>query len=127
MSFSNILPSDWPTNNIDLLRRFLLKKYLILTPYVQNEIDNFYNSNFEGKVIGVHIRYTDNLKYSNRRYSLKSYDKAIKKILQDNPECRIFLSTDNKKILKQYSKKYKNIITYNKFFPGVSGEAIHTS
>jgi hypothetical protein len=54
-----------PIENIHLCHN-ILKKYLIIQPFIIDKVNDFVNNNFKGKVLGIHVRgsdcYIDNLR-----------------------------------------------------------------
>jgi hypothetical protein len=124
---ASLLPVEWPTRTAESLLQYLLKNYLFLKPSIQAEVDEFAKKNFVGSVIGVHIRYTDNLK-DGKLIPLGEYPKKLDKLLAENPNATIFLSTDNEDVYKILKEKYPSVISTNKFYSNKNGEpvAIHS-
>jgi len=97
----------------------LLSKNLILNEEIRSRVDDFKHKHFQGKMLGVHVRYTD------AKRPLKFYDQAMNEMLNRHPESTIFLSTDNLSIIREYEKKHKKLITRKKWFPDEDGATLY--
>ncbi|MBF0489369.1 MAG: glycosyltransferase [Candidatus Omnitrophica bacterium] len=116
----------WSCENEKELLRKLLVNYLSLRPDITSRVNEFYANNLHGKkIIGVHIRCTDNQKSPRHYIDINKFPSVIQSILKKDPDAFIFLSTDNKRVLGEYQKNYKNIRCTNKFFPDHSEAPIH--
>jgi len=94
-----------------IIRKVLLEQ-MKLSDGVRRRIDDFKSTiGWPGKVIGVHIRYTD------MRTNLAGYERALRRFLQREPNAHIFLATDNKQISMEYHERYKNVFSTPKWFP----------
>jgi hypothetical protein len=125
--YINKLPEFWPKDPKEL-QKFLLKKYIKPSIDISRKIEKFKIKNFTENIIGVHVRYTDNMKKVHRRdmgTDIDSYFPVIDELLREKPQSKIFLSTDNKKVIELFKEKYKDIIFTDKFFPD-DGVAIHS-
>jgi len=88
-----------------------IKYYLPLSPLILQKIEDYYSTYFKGKIIGIHIRYSD------RQTNLNAYEKAVSFFLKRNPDARIFLATDNIQILDYYKNKYVSVLSTPKWYP----------
>ena len=109
----------------------LLTENLSTEEGLQREIDRFQEKNFKSKMIGVHIRYTDNLlpdftKF-NKGTSLERILVQLNKLISENPDAGIFVSTDNRKILTDLKNRYNNIVSLDKFYDPKDFRPIHSS
>jgi len=105
-------------DNKGIVRKVLLEK-MRPCEEVRRRIETFKSSLPRSeKVIGLHIRFTD------MKTNLAHYDRSLKRFLQREPGAHIFISTDNKKISEEYHKRYSNVFSTPKWFPGDSS-AMH--
>ena len=126
--YSDKLPSAWKFSDQNDFINFLISDSLHLKKDIKDRIEEFKKNNFKNKVIGVHIRYTDNLNNNKTGYgSLDNYKMQIDKILQEHPDATIFLATDNIEVLNDYKHQYKNVVHTEKFYPENTNQAIHRS
>ena len=123
---ADFFPDDWPKRKEDLLI-YLIRKYLPLKEKITKAALDFKLNNYKQKVVGVHIRYTDNRKHSDRTPDLQKYSNAILAILKKLPAAKIFLATDNPIILESYKKEYPGLISTDKFIPEDANTGIHFS
>jgi len=112
----------------------LLKEHVILKQDIRREIDEFKKNHFKGKVIGVHVRHTDNLLERFKEFGLATSPRMIEDAVDlvfvshlDEGTPTIFLSTDNEDILEHYKKKYPKVISVDKFYPSKKQGPIHSS
>lgn len=113
------IPNSWPKDS-EGIQKFLLKNNIKPSIDISRKINEFKINNFTDNTVGVHVRYTDNMKKVHRKYmgvDIDSYFPVINEILKKKPESKIFLSTDNKKVIELFKEKYTNLIFTNKFFP----------
>ena len=97
--------------------RKLIKENLLLNEDIQNQINDFRTKKFTEKTIGVHVRYTD------RKLSYHKYFYYINKLLKINPNCVIFLATDNRLVEQHFQEIYKNkIVSTSKWLPAQNPE-----
>lgn len=121
------LPVEMKINDYRLFFKFLIKNYLHLKENIRTEADEFKKKYFGKITIGIHIRQTDNIRSETRRINIKKHVKIITKLIKKHPKAVIFLSTDNKNILDEYVKKYKNVVFTEKFFGNDITEGLHHS
>jgi hypothetical protein len=99
--------------SIDAIIRKVLIEQMKPSDGIRRRIDDFKSTIcWPGKVIGVHIRYTD------MQTNLSHYERALKRLLRREPNAHIFLATDNKQISTEYHERYKNVFSTSKWFPG---------
>lgn len=93
--------------------RLLTDKYLKLKPDIAKEIDDFYNTHLKDNkpVLGVHVRGTDKiLEVYNLSQFNKNYHVEIKKYIDSYDVKKIFLFTDTKEVIDEYTKQYGSMI-----------------
>jgi hypothetical protein len=108
----------------------LIDDNLFLRDEIKTEIEFFIKNNFkERKMIGVHIRCTDNqLEYFskwNKNIVVNKILDKLDEIYTKNKEYGIFLSTDNKIINDSIVKKYRNVVSLDKFYSEKEFQPIH--
>jgi len=101
------------------IMRELLTDNLILNENVKLKVDAFKNEHFKGKMLGVHIRYTD------AKRPLPSYHKGTEEMLRRHPDANIFLCTDNEKLVHEYRNKYGDVLVREKWFPDKEGATLY--
>ncbi len=90
----------------------MLKKYIRLQPPVYEEVNEFYNSNMRGRtVIAAHIRGSDKIvEVAGLPGINKRYPQEIDRLLEQQPDARLFLMTDCRDILSRYRELYPGIV-----------------
>lgn len=84
---------------------------------LRNRVEGFKKKYFKGKVIGVHIRCSDNIKEGGEiNPNFGEFPKKIDKAIKNLDEYTIFLATDNKLIQNEYEKRYDNLVFLDKEF-----------
>ena len=122
------LPEDWKIDNRNDFIRLLLKNYLHLKDDILKRINDFKREFFIKKVIGVHIRSTDNQHCGEvNSVNIKKFPPLIQRTIEENPDALFFLCTDNKDILDEYKSKYSNIIYTKKFLVNDKNTGLHRS
>lgn len=96
----------------------LLGEDLLLQPRIHTAVTNFKNKEFDGKTVGVHLRYSDH------RASLFAILRKLNTLLKDESDLRIFLATDNIQIKKMFEENYPVVITTPHWYPE-PGSRIH--
>lgn len=93
--------------------RCLFDKYLKLNPDIEAEINEFYEANLKdrGPLLGVHIRGGDKVREVEKlsRFN-KRYHTAIEKCIRKYGIKKILLLTDTEDILKDFKKKYGDMV-----------------
>ena len=109
----------------------LVRKHLIPQDDIKNFIESFIAGKFRRKMIGVHVRHTDNeLAYFakwNRGVAVEKIITALDQTLKKEKDAGIFVSTDNQKILEGMKEKYENVVFLDKFFDPEDFKPIHLS
>lgn len=83
-----------------------------LKPYLKNKLDNFISQNDISESIGIHIRRTDNT-VAIENSPLLLFFHAIEDELSKNKDIKIFLASDDDKVIRDFQLKYPNkIITF---------------
>jgi len=103
----------------------LIKKYIRLKKHIQEEIDAFYDQHMKGAfVVGAHVRGTDKgtPRYADagrnpntmRIIEPTSYFERIDPFLNQHPECKIFVATDQEQYLQSFKNRYgERVIAWN--------------
>lgn len=107
--------------------RQLYRENLELAPSIREQVDQIRAGWPRRPVIGVHARYTD------RKVNLSAVHRHVRQILTSQPDAAIFLATDNREILNQFSATYPAVLTAERSYapdgaplhrtPGFAGAA----
>lgn len=124
----HVLPPEWKDMTQETLVRTLLREVLKPTPHLQSIVGRFVKDRFSRPVIGVHVRYTDNLV----SYNLDSRGtvfpeisiQAVARRLEQQPKSSVFLATDSPEILASFQSTFPKVIHYEKWFAD-GGRALH--
>lgn len=85
--------------------RETVRRYVRIKPHVLDKVDRFFDRSMRGtEVLGVHIRGTD-LRYAPP-VSPAEYFEPMEQYLNERPEARIFLATDQVQYLDLIEKRY---------------------
>jgi hypothetical protein len=99
-----------PIENINVCHD-ILKKYLVFQPSIISKVENFVNSNFKGKVLGVHLRgsdcYIDNLR---PKIPLGYFKDIISEHLSDYDT--IFVATDTLEYRNYFINHFPNKVVF---------------
>jgi len=92
----------------------LIRKYIWLKKDVRDFIDDFYNAYMrDAAFLAVHIRSSDKIVEVQNLHELNSrYPDEIDKVLNANPEMKLFLMTDCIEILEEYKQRYGDILVH---------------
>ena len=125
--YLHLFPKEWPQNTGDELLRYLLRNYITPTKDIQNSIKEFKKKNFKKPMIGVHIRYTDNVNKEGSAIpvSPEFFLQATERLMSDVPGANLFLATDNYEVESEFVKKFTNVVLLKKDFPLSSKKALH--
>lgn len=104
----------------------IASKYISPNQTVLEEVEDKTYKRFAERMIGVHIRKTNETGAKEKYISEKTYFQLIDIIRNIYPESGIFLATDNYDVECNFKYRYQNLYTINKWFPK-SGEPIHFS
>jgi hypothetical protein len=96
----------------------LLKEDLSPQPWIKNKVDEFRREQFRGKIVGVHVRYSDH------RARLLAILNKLNRLINLNPGLQIFLATDNIQIKQMFEENYPGLITTQHWYPK-PGSRIH--
>jgi len=92
------------------LYRYLFGKYLRLRPSIRDEIELFAAENMDGKaMLAVHVRGSDKIievKPETLEAINRSYEDEISNYLSAHSDTGIFLLTDSKAVVEEYSGRY---------------------
>jgi hypothetical protein len=107
-----------PLCKLDNLFNYIELKGEHFSRYKEFSLENGFEN-----VIGVHVRYTD----KKPKSELDRLKKRLEIDLDQNPQYKIFLCSDNPDIISEFKTLFKGkIIFYEKFIPKVSeGAGIH--
>ncbi|HCY82676.1 MAG TPA: hypothetical protein DHV22_14320 [Xanthomarina gelatinilytica] len=85
----------------------VISNNVVVKPEIVEKIDNFYNKNFSGNVLGVHVRGTDKkLEYPHKALPISAYIEAIEEYLQKQPDSKIYVASDNNEAIIQIFKRF---------------------
>jgi hypothetical protein len=117
------IPYEWDDPSDSLRRRAkeVLDKFVKPRPYVVEKVEDFFNSHLAGQyVIGVHARGTDATSMQEirgfRRGSLvlSRYTAEIERLLEDEPEARIFVASDEESSLRYLAATFPGrVVSYD--------------
>ncbi|TAN99353.1 MAG: xyloglucan fucosyltransferase/Nodulation protein Z (NodZ) [Phormidium sp. SL48-SHIP] len=100
----------------------ILRENIFLKEDIFHEVEKFKNENFEGHMIGVHIRYSDmKVPLPEVESSLRS---LVGSVQSRYPKFKIFLATDSQDVLLSFQDKFPNVISISKWF-STSGKRLH--
>ena len=120
------LPTAWPTTSSSDLLHYLFKTYIVPRYEIRKRVEDFKAAHFFNPTIGIHVRYTDNVR---GRYMpldvLEDYFVAINKLRKKHPSATLFLATDNQRVEKRFAEKYENLIVMGKQYPDKENQSIH--
>ena len=119
------LPGTWPTTSFRDLLHYLLKTYIVPRYEIRKKVKDFKAAHFSNPMIGVHIRYTDNVRGHKPLDALEVYFIAIDKLLKKYPSATLFLATDNQRVENRFANKYENLIVMGKQYPDKKNQSIH--
>jgi hypothetical protein len=103
----------------EAIQRKLLREDLRLHPQIREKVDQFKDHNFRANTVGVHVRYTD------YRIHVGSVLKRLDGLLEQEPDIRIFLATDNLQIKRLFEDLYRGVITRPHLYASTPGLPIH--
>jgi hypothetical protein len=95
---------------------------------ILSKVDDYVTSNFKGDyIVGVHIRGTDAASGFESRTSAKieQYIYEVEKQLSAHPNARIFLATDDQRIVQTFSKHFGEILILRECIRSSNGDSIH--
>jgi hypothetical protein len=107
-----------PAARAALLAR-VLADTLTLQPAIQDRVDGFRREHFQGRTVGVHVRYSD------YRTALRRTLQQLEVLLRRDPACRVFLSTDNIQISRIFENRYDHVISTPHWYAPIPGQALH--
>jgi hypothetical protein len=127
----NVIVSDFYTNIIDIkpyirsdqplfglsineIYYYLVSRYLHPKSLIMNNVDNFLRNNLkEANFIAIHLRGSDKIsEVKNLDDINKQYKSIIEKEISNDHNLKIFLMTDDSRILEEYCKIYGNKIVF---------------
>ena len=97
-------PAEPAVASDEMILRKLFREGLVLAAEVRARVDRFKQDHFEGRTIGVHVRYSDH------RTRLRATLGKLDELLRQDPSIRIFLSTDNIQIKRLFDEVYSRVV-----------------
>ena len=120
------LPHAWPKTSSGDLLHYLFKTYIVPRYEIRKKVKDFKAAYFSNPTIGIHVRYTDNVRGRNKPLEvLDVYFVAIDKLRKKYPSATLFLATDNQRVEKRFAEKYENLIVMGKQYPDKENQSIH--
>jgi hypothetical protein len=99
----------------------LIEKYIKLHPSIQQKINDFYQTHFEGKkTVGIHLRGTDKFTEEKPVPILKIFEEANR-----HKNCQYFIATDEEKLLKTAIKTLHGKVIYHSSTRSTNGQPVH--
>lgn len=96
--------------------------YVVLKPEIEEEINRYADAHGIRDAIGVHVRYTD----KKPKAKLTNLIEKLDKIMEGNPQQKIFLCTDNNDVISDFKQHFgDNTIVMEKYLPETGGAGIH--
>jgi len=95
-----------------------LREELPLRSEVTRRIDAFADEHFSGRVIGLHIRYSD------AKAPVDKCERALERMVREDPDAKIFLATDSREMEQRIRDRYGSVLITEKWLPE-GGEAAH--
>ncbi len=103
----------------------IIRKYIFLKPHIQNKIDDFYETNFQGSyVIGVHYRGTDKCLEADI-VPYKDVYERLQPIIKEQRNYKIFVATDDSYFLTYMHAHFPGCIIEIDAIRSDEGMAIH--
>ncbi len=122
------IPTSHPLHGLSIeeLLRYLIKKYLTPKQYVLDEIDEFFERHLaDGPFIAVHIRGSDKLREQKLLAQInQSYFGKIDDLI-DNNSHRIFVLTDDTRLLSSIISMYGDRVIYTQCQRTASDVGVH--
>lgn len=102
---------DWLNKENRTYWNDIISKNIILKEYLKKEINDFYEDNFNCKVLGVHRRATDHYTHIDI-LPTEIFFKAIDEKLEQGYD-KIFLATDDQLEFNKFVEKYKDKLIFS--------------
>ena len=85
----------------------VIQRHVRIKPNILNIIDSFQDKHFSDNVLGVHVRGTDKkLEYPHKALPIEAYLEAIHKYTENNPDCKIYVASDNNEAIGRIFKEF---------------------
>jgi hypothetical protein len=91
----------------DDVTRLVLSRYFRPNERIGREVDKLFVGR-RGRIIGVHVRYTD------RKVSLERIIAAVARLKKRVPDAAIFLATDNQGVQDFFQREFSNLLVIEK-------------
>lgn len=132
LKYRLFFPWNLKFKKMEGIQRTLLRT-LKFSPLILGKTANYAQEHFGRVTIGVHMRYTDNLRFCEQESFesyLNAYFTTLDKLVERMPEAVIFLCTDNEKIIHLFEEKYGEIKVTQKWYPegqtlGMNNTGLH--
>ena len=85
----------------------VISENVVIKKEILDKIDEFHSKNFSDNVLGVHVRGTDKkLEYPHKALPISAYIEAIEEHLETNPDCKIYVASDNNEAIIEIFRKF---------------------
>jgi hypothetical protein len=101
-----------------LILRTILRDDLVLQPQIRERVEAFARAHFSGPMVGVHVRYSDYQSHLLGSIGL------VDRLLQQHPDLKVFLATDNIQVKQLFEESYPGTVTTPHWYPR-SGLQLH--
>ncbi|QWV93635.1 tetratricopeptide repeat protein [Geomonas oryzisoli] len=110
------IPAGHPLHGLSTaeLYLYLYRRYLAVQPRILERVDAFYREHLAGApALALHVRGGDKVGEDPGLARLNAlYLPELERLLRDQPQARIFLSTDDDRILAQYRERFGSRLVY---------------
>jgi len=102
----------------------IINKYIKLNDATATKVENFANTFFDGKILGVHIRYSKSHYQRERQGNdvLKRFKKNIEKHLCNGGYDKVFIATDCEEVILTMKDHFGDKVVYYDSYRAKSGE-----
>jgi hypothetical protein len=116
------IPWKWNDPDLELRKQAssIIKKLIKPRLYIKHKVEEFFDDNMKDcHVIGVHLRGTDSVSTSlinDWRFeslNLQKYTEKIRSILIVQPNAKIFVATDEQKLLDYMKDTFGKLVVYH--------------
>lgn len=108
------------------LRR-ALAKYCVVRKEIADAVETFVRDEFSNLTLGVHIRMTDAATGAENRKvaAIDLYKYHADKWVNRNPDGRVFLATDDERIVEEFGNRYRERLVVRKSLRSTDGTSLH--
>lgn len=113
----------------DALYAAMLRKYLRPTAAIVSRADDFFDRHMRGRPwVGAHVRGSDKVRESPALAGTNAgYFGFIDRIVELNPSIGIFLLTDHRPVVEEYSRRYGDRLLFTPAIRTASDTGVHLS